>query len=101
MGIGHYMGELEAIRSALDHRDDVRMLGYVEGASRFLGAAAVCAVPSIWQEAFGLAALEPMAYGVPVVVSAVGGFRRSCDGETGLLVPPGDEQALADALRVC
>ena len=99
MGIGHYMGELEAVRAGLDHRDDVRMLGYVEGAARFLGAAAVCAVPSVWQEAFGLAALEPMAHGVPVVASAVGGLPEVVDGESGLLVPPGDEQALAEALK--
>lgn len=99
MGIGHHMGALEAIRASLEHRDDIRMLGYVPGASRFFGAATVCVVPSVWQEAFGLSALEPMSHGVPVIASAVGGLPEVVvDGETGLLVPPGDEEALADAL---
>jgi glycosyltransferase involved in cell wall biosynthesis len=100
MGIGHYMGALETLRTTLEHRDDIRMLGYVPGASRYFGAAAVSVVPSVWQEAFGLAALEPMSHGVPVIASAVGGLPEVViDGETGLLIPPGDEQALARALE--
>ncbi len=55
-------------------------------------------IPSI-HEAFGVAALESSAMGVPVVASDVGGLRDTvCNGETGLLVPPGSPEALADAI---
>mgnify|MGYP000997476360 CR=1 FL=1 len=61
--------------------------------------AAVCAVPSVWEEPFGLVAVEAMAAGRPVVASRTGGLARIvADGETGLLTPPGDAAALADAL---
>jgi len=50
-------------------------------------------------ELLGLAALEAMASGTPVVASRTGGLAEVvADGETGFLVPPGDTRALADRL---
>jgi glycosyltransferase involved in cell wall biosynthesis len=61
--------------------------------------AAVVAVPS-HREGFGVACAEAMAAGRPVVASAVGGLLDLVvDGETGLLVPPRDVQALRAALE--
>jgi starch synthase len=61
--------------------------------------AAVFVCPSIY-EPFGLINLEAMACGTPVVATRVGGIPEVVvDGETGGLVPPGDEAALARALR--
>lgn len=58
------------------------------------------AVPSILPEAFGLAALETAAAGKPIVASNTGGLKDVvADGETGLLVAPGDGEALRSALR--
>jgi glycosyltransferase involved in cell wall biosynthesis len=57
-------------------------------------------VPSRWNEPFGLVAVEAMARQLPVVASAVGGLTEILtDGVDGMLVPPGDEHALASALR--
>jgi glycosyltransferase involved in cell wall biosynthesis len=61
--------------------------------------AAVVACPS-HREGFGVACLEAMAHGRPVVAGDVGGLRDLVvDGETGYLVPPRDVAALRDALR--
>ena len=58
----------------------------------------VSAIPSV-HEAFGVAALESQAMGVPVVASRVGGLQDTVrDGETGLLVPVDDPNALAGAI---
>jgi D-inositol-3-phosphate glycosyltransferase len=57
------------------------------------------AVPSR-REGYGVVCAEAMAHGKPVVASAVGGLLDLVrHGETGLLVPPGDEAALREALR--
>lgn len=57
-------------------------------------------MPSIGPETFGIAALEAMACGRPVIASAIGGLPDLvADGETGLLVRPGDPGALGEAIR--
>lgn len=55
--------------------------------------------PSVWPEPFGLVAIEAMARGKAVIAAGAGGMLDSVrDGETGLLVPPGDVPALAAAM---
>ena len=57
-------------------------------------------MPSL-TEGFPMAALEAMAQGLPVVASNVGGLPELVeDGRTGILVPPTDVGALANALRI-
>lgn len=61
-------------------------------------ADALVSVP--WYEPFGIAPLEAMACGVPVIASAVGGMIDSVvDGSTGIHVPPRDPDRLAEAVR--
>lgn len=56
--------------------------------------------PSILPESFGIVALEAAAAGKPAIVSDIGGLRDVvADGESGLLVPAGDADALGAALR--
>jgi glycosyltransferase involved in cell wall biosynthesis len=66
---------------------------------RLYDRAAVVVCPSR-REGFGVACLEAMAHGRPVVATRVGGLRDLVvDGETGLLVPPRDVEALRAALE--
>ncbi|MDD5194877.1 MAG: glycosyltransferase family 4 protein [Candidatus Omnitrophica bacterium] len=78
----------------------ITWLGYVSGdkLSRLYKEARVCIVPSYF-ESFGIAALEAMFFGLPVVATNVGGLPEVVEnGVTGLLVSPGDSKALAGAI---
>ena len=60
----------------------------------------ICVVPSLWQEPFGMVAVEAMAIGRPVVVSNVGGLQEIVvQGETGYVYDRRDAEALAGHLR--
>ena len=62
--------------------------------------ATMCVVPSLWPEPFGYSCAEPMACGVPVVASRVGGLAEMItDGQTGVLVEPDNATALAQAIN--
>jgi glycosyltransferase involved in cell wall biosynthesis len=57
-------------------------------------------LPSAWPDPCPTTVLEAMASGRPVITTAIGGMRDMVeDGESGLLVPPGDSDGLASALR--
>ncbi len=79
-------------------RDRVALAGYLphEATMAVLTRAAIVAVPSIWEEAFGLVAAEALARGCAVVAYARGGLPEVV-GERGLLVEP-EATALARAL---
>jgi glycosyltransferase involved in cell wall biosynthesis len=100
LGGGPHFDELLKLRNSLRGRDDVILAGSRTDAKDFIAAADICVVPSIWQEAFALSVIEPMAYGKPVIGTKVGAIPELiADGVTGLLVAPADEASLADALR--
>ena len=80
----------------------VRALGKVdeETKHRELLAADVLAAPSLGGESFGMVLTEAFASGTTVVASDIAGYRDVVtDGADGLLVAPGDAQALAESLR--
>lgn len=65
----------------------------------FYDQADIACVPSLGGESFGLVALEALAHGVPVVASAIRGYRDWLDGAgAGMLAPPGDAAGLAAAI---
>lgn len=75
-------------------------LGRRDDLERVYRAAEVAVFPSLWQEAFGLTVAEAAASGLAVVASRVGGIPEVlAGGEAGLLVPPGEAEALAGALE--
>lgn len=90
--VGGHVGEPQdgvEFLGAIEDRDELRR--------RYAEADVFC-LPSLF-EPHGLSALEAMSYAVPCVVGDVGGLRDTVrDGETGHLVPPGDEPALERAL---
>ncbi len=64
-----------------------------------IAGAAFLVMPSTGIESFGLAAIEAFACGTPVIASRHGGLREIVEhGRNGLLVPPGDAKALAEAM---
>lgn len=100
-GDGPARGDLERLASRLGLDDRVRFLGWTspDDRSRLFSGSRVVAVPSLWDEPFGIVGIEALAAGIPVVGSAVGGIPSwLTDGEGGLLVPRGDAKALAAAL---
>jgi glycosyltransferase involved in cell wall biosynthesis len=77
--------------------DRVLIAGYRENASELLRAFDVFCLPSL-HEGLPLSVLEALAAGVPVVATSVGGVPEVVANGGGVLVPPGDPDALATAL---
>ena len=98
-GDGPDRAALERQARVLGISDRVRFLGFREDVPTLLAAASVFVLPSLY-EGLPLAALEAMAAGKPVVATDIGGLDEIVrHGESGLLVPPADPEALAGAIR--
>jgi glycosyltransferase involved in cell wall biosynthesis len=96
---GSYQRELERAAERVGVRDRVVFAGARDDARSLLAELDVLALPS-WTEGLPLVVLEAMAERRPVVATSVGGTPEVVvDGETGVLVPPRDPNALAAALR--
>jgi len=92
--------ELGELAERLGLGDRLRLLGFRNDPATVIGAADAIAVPSTQPDPLPNAALEAAAAGCCVVAAAHGGLTEIViDGETGLLVAPGDPAALARALR--
>ena len=93
--------EKDALQSQIESAKlgaNVRLLGFRNDVLSLMNAGEIFVLPSL-AEPFGLVILEAMALGKPVVATNVGGPPEIVeDDATGVLVPPGDFVALADAL---
>jgi glycosyltransferase involved in cell wall biosynthesis len=93
-------GEGPGRRRLLAQVPFARALGFLEPAAlaTLYASADLCVLPS-FTETCGLVALEAMASGLPVIAADAGGLRESVrHGENGLLAPPRDAAAFADAI---
>lgn len=98
VGEGDDRQDLESAAEALGIRGSVIFTGFVQDVREMMSACDIVLVPSSRGEGFGLTAVEAMALKRPVIASEQGGLPEILvDGETGLLVPPNDPQALAEA----
>ena len=98
LGDGPERERIEAVARARGLAADIELLGEQLDVAATLRRAHVFLLPSE-TESFGLAALEALSCGVPVVASRAGGLPEVVrDGEDGFLLPVGDVDAMADAV---
>ena len=77
----------------------IKLLGRVDDVRGLLWASDAFAMPSL-KEGLGVAALEAMASGLPVIASDVGGLREVVeDDRTGIIVPPANPEKIASAIK--
>ncbi len=101
LGTGPGIEEIRKMVHEYHLEKEVFFIGKSRDIDSYIASADLFLLPSS-QESFGLAALEAMAYGVPVIASNVGGLPELIEsGQTGFLEPVGDTKAMAaDALRL-
>lgn len=93
------MTELEALMAEEQVADRVHFIGYRDDSAAFLAGLDLFLLSST-SEGFSISTIEAMAAGLPVLATRCGGPEEILrDGESGLMVPPGDPQALAQGLE--
>ncbi|NLZ39322.1 MAG: glycosyltransferase family 4 protein [Firmicutes bacterium] len=98
-GSGPLLLTLRQLAKQLGLNEYLLFLGHCEQINSLLAKLTVFVLPSL-SEAQGIAVLEAMAAGCPVVASSVGGLREIIQHKrNGLLVPPGDAKSLASAIQ--
>lgn len=98
-GQGPGRAALEAQRDALGLGARVTFAGFRDDLERVLGCLDLVVHPA-YMEGLGVSLLQAAAAGVPIVAARAGGIPEIVrDGENGLLVEPGDAEALAERLR--
>jgi glycosyltransferase involved in cell wall biosynthesis len=93
-----YLAELEALAARLGIRHRVLFLGQRTDVPRLLRAADIHCQPNLGPEPFGIAFIEALHAGLPVITTAMGGPLEIIDGTCGMLVPP-QPDSLAEGLR--
>jgi glycosyltransferase involved in cell wall biosynthesis len=93
-----YLLGLKQQAERLGIADRVKFLGQRSDVPRLLVSADVHCQPNTGPEPFGIAFVEALAAGLPVVTTAMGGALEVVDDTCGVLVPPGDAAGLATAL---
>jgi glycosyltransferase involved in cell wall biosynthesis len=101
-GTAHFVDFLKAVIAEEGVTENVTLHGLVgrDVVRAFCQSHDVLVFASEWDEPFAAVPVEAMSSGMAVVATTAGGTPEAItDGETGLLCPPGDPEALAEALR--
>ena len=99
VGDGPLRSELEDRARQMAINRKVIFTGLQTDVMAWLGISDVCLLPSQFREGLGLALIEAMAAGLPVIGTRIGGIPEVItDDENGLLVPPGNTEALTHAM---
>jgi glycosyltransferase involved in cell wall biosynthesis len=92
--------DVERLRREIGGDERILYIGYRRDVENVFRTSDVLVVPSRWGEPFGLINIEAGAVGIPVVATRDGGIPEVIrDGDTGLLVDVGDDEALIAAVR--
>ncbi len=96
-----YEAQLRTLAVSRGVRARVRFLGERDDVERVLSAADIFCQPNAQAEPFGVAIIEALYAGLPVVATDMGGPTEILEGQgCGMLVPPRQPHAMADALRL-
>lgn len=99
IGDGSQTNELKKITENLGISNSVRFLGKFADVIPFYKRMDIFVLPSVL-EGFGIVILEAMAMGIPVVATDVDGIKEVVlNGESGILVPPKNHEAIANAVN--
>lgn len=103
VGDGPKREDTERRIDELKLRDRIYLAGLQSGEiyRAFFHVADIFAFPSTWPESFGIVGLEALAAGLPVITTEIwaGSSYFNDDGKTGIIIPPEDPVALAEAVR--
>ncbi len=100
VGDGEERDGLRKEAERLGIRDKVIFTGVRKDIERVYAAMDIFVLPSTCEEAFGMVLIEAMAMGKPVIGTTVGGIPELiADRKNGILVPPGNMEALASAIQ--
>ncbi len=95
-----YVTYLHKLADRINVNDRINWTGFTTDVTKYIGEADIAVIPSRWQEPCALVNFEFLAAGVPLVTSNTGGQPEIIsEGIDGLLVPPNDPKALAEAIQ--
>lgn len=94
-----YFNELKSQVRDTGLSDRIHFTGQRSDVPRILAAADLYCQPNLRAESFGVVFIEAMMAGLPVMTSAIGGALETIDQDSGILLPPNDQQALTEGLR--
>jgi len=98
VGDGVLRSDLEFLANNLGVREHIQFMGKRFDVPKILAASDIFVLPSLW-EGFGIALVEAGLSGIPAVASRIDGIVEVIeDGKSGILVPPKDTEALAEAI---